>query len=284
MTARHVSYSEISSYRKCPHLHRLEYKDRWRAETTSPALAKGSLWHKVMEWHYGQLLQAQAGILTPTDVGALLVGAEDIWRESEHADLLRWMYRGYLETYELDESWTIIAVESQHEFWLPTAWGSRAHTRLKMIVDLVVRDSQNRIWLVDHKTGKDLPNEYELDLDDQFTLYAWGLGQLGYDIHGIIYNACRTQQNKGFMPIETRFQRLPLYRTPEQLQNTAVDAWRTARRAYAVTPGREERALGLVPCLRPYRCAYAEACIWARKGGDEEDFLRSSGFMKREKR
>lgn len=284
----HVSYSEITSFRTCPHKHRLDYKERWQPERASPPLEKGRLIHQVLEQHYNRLFQAQIGSLlglqlTPS-TDELLTNAEALWADSEWADLCRWIYRGYLEQYGLDSNWHVMQVEGRHTLWLPTAWGTRSHTQLVMVVDLVVRDELDRIWLVDHKSGIQLPSEFELDLDDQFSLYQWGLTKLGYNVHGVIYNAIRTQQNKGFMLPETRFMRLPLYRTPQQLENTAIDAWRTARRAYALKLGEEDRAFGTVPCMRPYRCVYADACLWARKGGDEGEFLRSSGFTTREER
>ena len=282
MASPHISYSEISDYRTCPHKHRLAWKDRWRPAVAAPAPAKGTLFHQVMAQHYRTLQATQNNDLftvMPTPE-TLLAAADIMMGDNEHAELVHWMYEGYLEMWGTDPQWRIVEVEQRDSFWLPTAWGSRSHTLLVTVTDLVVEDEMERLWLVDHKTGANLPNEFELDLDDQFTLYQWGLNQQGRRIHGIIYNSARTQRNKTPMLLTDRFRRLPLYRTDEQCRNTAIDAWRTARRAAAAKPGTEERALGAVPCLRPWRCEFAEACLWARKGGDEEDFLASSGFTK----
>ena len=51
-----VSFSEIDTYRQCPLKHEWAYKQRWkRPVEEASALAKGSLWHLVLETHYNVL-------------------------------------------------------------------------------------------------------------------------------------------------------------------------------------------------------------------------------------
>jgi hypothetical protein len=196
--------------------------------------------------------------------------------DDETRDLLSWMYEGYVETYGHDEDWTILEVEHVSETPLPTEDGGQSIYALKMIADLLVRDDRGRIWLVDHKTGADFPKELGLDLDDQFSLYSWGLRQRGIDVYGVIYNAIRTRRNKGPMTLDDRFKRIHMYRTPEQLENTALDAYRTTRRMRSAQWA--ERTTNSDTCI--WRCPYTEACLFGRKGGDEEDFLVAAGFTR----
>lgn len=286
---RHVSYSELSTYRQCPHKHHLSYVEHWNPPETGPALTRGRLFHEVLAAHYTSLKDGT----TNTAFERI-----DAIEDKETCELIRWMYEGYLDCYGLDTGWTILEVEQQDEVWLPTEEGAtlrrighyrggkvgRSTYRLKMIKDLLVRDEQDRVWLVDHKTGADFPKEAGLDLDDQFSLYCWGTNELLADapqrdrVHGVIYNFIRTRRNKAPMSLEDRFRRIPMYRTPEQLLNTALDAWRTTRRMR--NSEWAERTTNSDTCL--WRCPFTEACLWGRKGGDEREFLESAGFTRME--
>jgi hypothetical protein len=268
---RHVSYSELSTYRQCPHKHKLAYLDRWTPPEVGAALTRGKLFHEVLAEHYGALRDGR--------INEAPVVIESI-QDDETRELIRWMYDGYNLHYGEDPEWMIKDVEKTDEVWLPTEDGKRSTYRLKMIIDLLIRDDRGRLWLVDHKTGADFPKETGLDLDDQFSLYAWGQNQLRDGgakrdtIYGVIYNAIRTRRNKGPMSPEDRFKRIPMYRTAEQLHNTAVDAWRTTRRMRSAEWA--ERTTNSDTCL--WRCSFTEACLWGRKGGDEEEFLTAAGF------
>jgi hypothetical protein len=57
-------------------------------------------------------------------------------------------------------------------------------------IDLVVRDSQGRYWLVDHKTaGRLEENTSFLTLDEQMKSYAWAIQKcLGIKVAGVLYN------------------------------------------------------------------------------------------------
>lgn len=268
--SRHVSYSELSTYRQCPHKHQLSYIDRWTKDEAAPALTRGRLFHELLAEHYTALKEGR-----PDRVEAFLGSVYE--KDPELADLLTWMWDGYREMYGADSGWKILAVERTSMVPLRTEAGARSSYRLKMILDLLVQDPSERIWLVDHKSNADFPNELGLELDDQFSLYNWGLREEGINVHGVIYNCCRTRRNKSFMPLETRFKRFPMYRPDVMLNNTALDAYRTCRRMRSAKYA--ERTTNSDTCL--WRCSYTEACLHGRKGGDEVDHLVSSGFVVR---
>lgn len=274
--ARHVSYSELSAFRQCPHKHLLAYRERWDPEKEAPALSKGRLFHDVLAQHYRIVGRPRFDDPVNPSAEQLLAIAGNLLgipgQQTEIQELVQWMYEGYLECYGSDPGWEIIEIESKREVWLPTERGTRSGFRLKIILDLLVRDSASRTWLVDHKANGDFPSELALDLDDQFSLYQWALERCGVKVHGVIYNCARTRRNKSPMTLEQRFRRVPLYRTTAQLENTAIDAWRTARRMSAAG----ERTTNSDRCS--WGCPYTEACLHGRKGGDEAGFLRAAGF------
>ncbi len=286
-----VSFSELDTFRQCPFKHELSYKERWREPTTSPALAKGTLWHAVMEHHYKATAywqRANPGV-APTaldmadlfrEIGEVYLGW-DTGSQSEFQELIEWMYIGYVEHYGTDPEWRILGVEHAPTLWLPTATGARSSFKLKLKIDLIVRDPRGQIWVVDHKSGKDLPKDKELELDDQFGLYTWAMRRLGVDVFGSIHNAARTQKNKdqtkNFQPLPERFARKPMYRTDKELETLALEAYRAAKRAYAIPIGEADRATDSDRCR--WRCGYTDACLFGRKGNDHREYLEAKGFV-----
>lgn len=291
MPTHTVSYSELDTFRQCPFKHELSYKQRWTSPETSPALAKGTLWHAVMEHHYKALLYWQVtNNGNPTDfemrelkreiVGQYL--ADDGGQQTEYQALIEWMYQGYVDHWGSDREWKILAVEHAPTIWLPTDRGGRSNFKLKLKIDLVVAHRTNgNMYVVDHKSGKDLPKDKELEIDDQFGLYTWAMRQMGRKVFGSIHNAARTQRNKDqiahFQPLDERFARKPMYRTDAELDTLVVEAYRAARRAYSIKPGEADRAPDPDRCR--WRCNYTEQCLGSRKGMDLHDLLVSSGFV-----
>jgi hypothetical protein len=223
-----------------------------------------------MEAHYNNQPDQVRMLLTPRGVN------ED---EDANIELIGWMYEGYKEKWaEEDIRWQVVAVEHAAEVWLPTNTGRRSNFKLKMKIDLVMTDSKGRVWIWDHKSGKNLPSQKDLELDDQFGLYMYGMRKLGYDVHALMYNAARTQRNKGEMLLEDRFSRVAMVRTPHELETIAVEAWRTAKRTYAIKPHEEERNTDSERC--GWRCGFTEACLLGRKTDwkRERQFLTQTGM------
>ncbi len=284
-----VSFSELDAYRQCPHKWDLGYRQRWRSDKVGPALQKGTLWHEVLEAHYRQLLSFQGKIL-PDEYKAdqlrratapLLYNGRG--EQDEIQALVEWMYVGYLNRWGMDPDWRIVAVEHAMEVWLPTRNGTRSRFKIKLKIDLVIRirlQGKWRLWIVDHKSGKDLPSDKELDLDDQFGLYTWAMRQAGHEVFGTIYDAARTQRNKDDseigQPLDTRFKRVLMQRNDHELDLLAVEAWADAKAAYATPPGQAPRHVDTQKCR--WRCDFTEACLAGRRGIDEIGFLRDTGF------
>lgn len=280
-----VSFSEIDCFRQCPFKHQLAYKERWQREPQDGSpLSRGSLFHSVLEEHYNGILfdnqdEAQAKIqeLLRTDL-------PDDERTNDELTV-EWIYDGYRQMYYNDKLWEIIAVEYANEFWLPTTSGGRSGYKIKMKIDLIVRDVRTGfLWIVDHKTCKDLPKSKMMELDDQFGLYTWGLRSLGMNVHGSIHNACRTYRytsNKP-QPLDERFLRTMLYRTDKELNRVALEAYATARRAWGPSPlgeGDAERNPNTDTCN--WRCDFTEACLAGRKGVEIRgtgNLLQAQGF------
>lgn len=296
MTTRLVSWSELDSLRQCPMKHDLGYRQRWVGDNVSPALAKGSLWHAVLEAHYVAVmalqkaarfnvshrpsLSHQAGAVAEA-VKPLLYDSRGLQTETQ--ELIEWMYRGYVEQYGLDDDWEIVAVEHAAQIWLPTPRGTRSSFRFKMKMDLIVRilvNNRPTLWVVDHKSCKDLPSQKMLELDDQFGLYTWGMRQLGKKILGTIHSSARTQRNKDPerhpQTLDSRFGRFLMQRTPAELDTLAVEAYKDFRAGYRVPSGEAPRHPNPDTCR--WRCDYTEPCLGSRKGYNLVSHLESLRF------
>lgn len=282
-----VSPSELSTLRQCPAKHENAYKERWTGAEPGVALVKGTRWHEALELHYGILHLWQKGegpaTMSESDVLEVCMNAVDELLDANDPidEIVWWMYLGHCDLYGADLQWKILAVEFKDEYWLPTDRGGRSRFKLKCKIDLVVRDLRSGTnWIVDHKSGKDLPKDKELDLDDQFGLYEWAMRSAGRQILGTVHSAARTHrnvdQNRHPQPLDERFRRKRMSRTPTELETIAVEAYRTFRTGYGYAPGEAPRSPNPDTCR--WRCDYTEPCLMSRKGVDRHEALVSFGL------
>lgn len=284
-----VSYSELDTYRQCPLKHHWAYKERWkRPVDPAGALAKGTLWHNVLETHYLALMN---GALGP-EIWALVkpyLYDEQTGMQTETQELIQWMYEGYLDRYGFDDEWDIEAVE--HPFVIPLLDpdGNKSPYSIKGKIDLIVKNSTNgTYWVVDHKSGAMLPDQMDLEIDDQFGLYCWAMQQTGeWPITGAIHSAARTKMNQADradytgklkpQSLDQRFRRTYLNRSETELKSLALDAWAVASNAY---PTSDDRPMYSAPDPRQcgWKCDYKEVHLLARKGKDPHRALTEYGF------
>jgi RecB family exonuclease len=265
---RVVSYSEYDALRQCPLKHHLAYNERWTSPAVGKALQIGGLFHKILEAHYKRKSRAKA----LTRAALLKILAATPTTEDEYKETALWMYEGYVECYGADPQWEILGVEK--ELRVPLADG----LVLKGKVDLLIKDNSagGGLWIPDHKTCSTLPKEKDLDFDDQFGLYVWGMRQEGVDIRGVIHNACRTGKLKREMTLEERFKRTYTARTQKELDTIARECAETFQRGLLPWPGLPPRATDPDRC--GWRCGFTEACLMSRKGGgDIRELLTDMG-------
>lgn len=291
-----VSFSELDTGRQCPLKWYLAYQQRW-AKPAEPggALSRGTLFHKVMEAHYGALKEIQEpghpkrgwrgserslirviGWIWDEKVAPLLHDQDG--QQTEEQQLIEWMYRGYVEHYGLDLDWEIIATEWAPRVALLVPSGEPSQFVLKLKVDLVIRDTSTsgggKLWIVDHKSAKNLANQTERELDDQFKLYTWAARQLGRPVAGSVYNGVKTYRTKKPQLGIDRHLRVRMAHTEIELTNVALDAVRAATNLY----GMAEVHSAPNPQQCSWKCDFRDAHIMMRKGVDPTRVLRDYGF------
>lgn len=295
-----VSYSEIDTYRQCRLKHQLSYIERWRTEEEAEPLVRGTLYHAVMEAHYGMIMKLGREEVTSEDLFLAvmpLLAEEGTGEQSERQELVEWIYRGYLEQYGLDGDWEIVAVE--HPLTAPLRWpdGTESGLALSGTVDLLVKDHSvgTGLFIVDHKTCKNLPKQKDFDMEDQTAIYTHLLKQAGMDIRGAWYNFCRTQKLVREMELGERFLRHLTVRTDDELETIAQDALEIMEEAYTNHRRRamlaDATGVGVYDAPRTpdgercgWKCGFTEACLAGRKYGPERTrtFLEDIGYTRHE--
>lgn len=306
-----VSFSELTTAKRCSFKHQIAYVERWsKGKDPMSALGKGSAWHLVMETHYNEIMRCQRiGEISRTAIlerckKAVMPVIYDLGNE-ELQDLIWWMYEGHVNYWGADENWIIMAVEHPAEVDLPAPDGSTGRFRLKLKIDLVVKERDtSRIRIVDHKSGKDLPHRKALELDDQFPLYQWAMLALGKRVFGLTYNAARTLRLKEDIraeavasgtevlglkamppqatPLNERFCREDMHRTPKEMAQIALEAYVTAETRYDEQARVKKYGIDSPRTTDTLRCQwdcdfYAQ-CLAGRKGMDWRAYLHQVGF------
>lgn len=301
-----ISYSELDAYRQCPFKHRLAYKQRWaKPPSDNSALGKGTLWHLVLERHYRTIMDYQVtedGNTVWSVSGSQLLAEcvnrvdnliNELMRDKHDPQtlaLVRWMYQGYVDVWALDDAYDIVGVETTHVVPLGEYFDAQravdVAVKLKIKVDVLMRDSDGSLWVMDHKSCSTMPKSTDFDFLDQFLLYSYGLGKLGHPVIGSIHSAARTQQNKGdiYKPgdpeykttmkaqsLTERFARHKISHTRQQLDNVAQDALADAFQMYS--PANHERRHTSSDTCR-WRCSYTEACLYGRRTGRDSDTIK----------
>lgn len=257
--------------------HALQSFEGWHKEDKSGALYKGTCWHMVLEVHYRAIKQSTSPKLAVIDYLATL--------SEEMAQLMLWMYHGYLEQYREDSDWEILGVE--HQSVVPLIPGV---VQLGFTTDLIIR-WRGQIWIVDHKSCSMLPSSKDLDFHEQFTFYTWALRQLGLKVVGSIYSASRTKQNKGDLvpeaqrtgamkaqTLDQRFYREMMNRGQDECDAAARDAIKTAE---LMLSSHNQRERHFNPDTCHWKCSFTEACLIGRKTNDDErtrQYLRDTGW------
>ncbi len=271
----HTSWSEVSAFRQCARKHHLIYREGWVTKSLQTPLRRGSSWHAMLEALYKTgRHEAPAEVL----IELLGDGIDDgrggiLQADPEDGDLLAWMLDGYYEFYgKGDPAWSgakIRGVEMKFEYDLPDV----GYGPLKLIgfIDLLI-EMLGRLWIVDHKTGKQKPRNNDLALADQWTLYTAVLQEMGYKVFGSVHNYAKTTKLKREQTLEERFERKPIQRTAIEVKQVVeeftVQAW-MAKLGIQGNPRSPARH-----CYQ--MCSFEDVCIAGRKFGErmEESQLR----------
>jgi len=201
-----VSHSEVDSYLLCRRKHYYGYGLSLERISTSQALATGTAGHRVLEMFYKTLLEAG---VTPKEQADAWDAAYAV-AESEYQEIVKEGYEdapnrarlhdmlfnegwGYfVNEYVVRAGWTILAVEA--EFSL--IYDENTQSSYPFVVDMIVKDTEGRYVVVDHKFVYDFYTPEQTDLQPQIPKYIGALRAMNHEIAYGAYNMVRTRKLK----------------------------------------------------------------------------------------
>lgn len=177
----HLSFSQIRTYILCPLKYRFQYIDKLEWPFTPSSLLFGSCLHTALEHHY---LGLQEGRRAPAD--ELMAVFEGTWQKeqkgrpiyfgnSESEKKLFPIAKTLLEKQEKRElQGKILAVEKDFEVDIGNReTGETLALPLKGKIDLVVRNLDSSLLIIDHKTAARRYTNGTVEQDLQMTCYAY---------------------------------------------------------------------------------------------------------------
>jgi hypothetical protein len=174
--------TEITDFLRC----RKRYNYRWvqnlEPKQANEKLTIGSAIHKFLEWWYTErrpldAMDVMRQYITDNSEGLDEMQLEDMLL------LATGVAKHYINHYGLDHNWTVRGVE------VPFSVQLDDNTNYTGTIDLIVEDEDGHIWFVDHKTTTSIDIfDKNSDMNRQISRYWWALQQLGYNVHGFIYN------------------------------------------------------------------------------------------------
>ena len=189
-----TTHSMLKSFGRCPKHAQYKYWERLKKRIMNERdrpLHRGTWMHLLLQEHYmgrdwrvmHRRLSSQFAELFDEEKEAL----GDL--PTECARLMR----SYLWHYGADKSdrfhgWKVKAVELK----LECPWPDDRNRIYRCRLDLMVEDRYG-LWIVDHKTHKNLPDIWFRLLDFQSALYIWCAWQNGFPVRGFIWNYVRTK-------------------------------------------------------------------------------------------
>ena len=164
---RSYSHSALKMFQRCQLKWKYKYIDRLELDEPRPHLERGKNLHELLAAYYDE----------DEDFGTAYASAE-----TEDVQLLE----RYLAKYD-DDEWEVLHVEEEFEMTI-------GPYTVVYIPDLVVKIN-DEVWIVDHKTTKNIPDEWdEYNMTDfQHLLYVAGMQEHYPNVQGFIFNYIRTK-------------------------------------------------------------------------------------------
>lgn len=183
MSADTFSQSKVKAFRRCRKIYDYKYNQGLTRRTAPATLSRGITLHEMLDasvmgkdWReplecyrqeYQGLWSDETGnYSSPEDLESLYLRYQKHWAN----DGLN--YRGRSE----------IEIETTHR-----------GIKFKGIIDKLPEDQMGRVWLMDHKTHKILPDEDARFSDIQTVLYYWALREEGEKVDGVLWDYIRTK-------------------------------------------------------------------------------------------
>ena len=262
----YISYSQVFVYLTCSLKYQFMYVEKRPHERIAVALAFGSAIHKSMERYYRSL--KENGSIEPLNV------LEDIFEERVRLDLERTdvpvlykkeapdqeslinmgkaLLKAFYESVNLD-GMEIVDVEFPLGANLYTDTGESTEFKLIGVIDLLLRNEDGELIVIDNKTAAKAKSQSAVDDDLQFTAYSYLLAANKY-----VFPTA---------PVHCRMDVLRKLKKPKleyyETVRTSQDRKRFAKIANAVLAGIDNRVFIPNKSWFCSDCQFIDACeVW----------------------
>jgi len=190
-----LSWSEVKTWQRCQKQYEYKYVDKLQPKRKQLPLYKGSWVHACLETHYRdgnwklghQLYLDEYNKLFEEERDALntIRGKRN---PTALPQLIERIVKSYLWYYR-DDGWEVIATEED----LRTAL--KGVIEFKGRTDLIIKDAEGLLWVVDHKTAGSIPDAGAYHaMDQQLMMYPWAIEkEMGLRLAGVIYNYVKSR-------------------------------------------------------------------------------------------
>lgn len=252
-----VSYSRLSTYRRCLYRYYLNYVERLTPPVGSLGQIRGSAGHAALAKWYSK---------GKDDARAMDAAWNTFFKEGgvNHEDFepLREALERYFEWAKVGDKWKVQAVERKFDFELEPG------LRLLGYMDMIVEQS-GHLWVVENKFLKQVSTGH-LDLDPQVSTYMLGAMACGIEPVGVIYNIIR--MSSGPTAERDPVVRKLLYRNKEGLR-AKLEEIKMQGRAMAKfeSEGGDIYRNETRDCS--WDCSYFQLCLSITDNGSSEEML-----------
>ena len=187
----HVTgFSMVKAYRRCPKAYDYKYNQNLQRVKPPAPLIRGTIIHEILDMRaIPGATKGYKSVLAKYQerYGTLFKEEKELYGETFISDIER-VYQGYLREYDD----TDLEYLSTEEFISTPLVGDiifQGHLDKRVFKD-------GRMWVMDHKTHKNLPTEEQRFNDYQLLMYLWAYNRehsKGDQIEGVIWDYIRTK-------------------------------------------------------------------------------------------
>lgn len=270
-----ASHSELETFVNCERMHYYRYAEKLEPVYGSPALEQGNLFHGYVEEYYTNVKAINDGrdFITPTLDELTALRNALLTKVLVEGEPLVWEYvSNYLQGQFLDVM-EILAIEKKfvHAF--------APDVNISFKVDIIVRDSNGEIWVIDHKTMGRMFQPYDYEIRPQLPLYLGALQQMGFPVTRAAYSSVKKKPAKADTITEIyAFTEVTV--SPERVQR-ATNEFITAARRIGVRREADVNVWESQALRNPSACQYCifkKVCIADNLGHSNAQTIREEEF------
>jgi len=177
----YISYSQIQTFNMCPLHYKLQYILKIPFRPTA-SLSFGSSIHAALKDFYQKYIENKN--IKIKDIVSILKdrwideGYQSKTHQNEAFEKAKYILLQYLKTNFIPNANKPVGIEIPFQFFIKDAKADKISLKIGGRIDRVDNIGENKIEIIDYKTGGNIPKEKELDTNLQLTLYALAATQV----------------------------------------------------------------------------------------------------------